>query len=873
MSVKPSDKWLAQYNNTLVPETFIQITYHASDDAAQTDAIASSGSQTVFSNAASITNLDASVSGNYATGETNLWVLDGSLDIVPNSEPYQECGYVSGECVSSTNHPTIAFSFSKIHEEKIPGLTIVWSEILNEWAKSFKVSAYKGSTLLSENQIIDNNSIETPVEFEISNYDSIVLEVIEWCIPNRRARVEQIEFGQRVRFDKKDLLSYSHQSKRDPISGQLSKDSISFSIDNSDQKWNPINPDGLYKYLYERQAVFVKYGMDLDGQTEWINGGKFYLSSWSVPSNGITASFEARDALAFLIDSLYTGRKSGTLYEICYDALELLDVSGISYYINESLKDYTTDFSNGNSSYKNADVLQLSANAAGMALYQTRSGQIRIDRVPYLPENKSDIYEITEINDYQYPEITFSNKLKNISYSLNGASSLYPNGATGDGVTQSVNNALISSSIVSQPKNVLTESYKVLSNRRKATLSYRASPHNDALDFVKLNHQFGYSSNLLITDVSYTFNGSFKGSVTGYMIEDVDSLQIDASEIYLHPTDTITLTATLTPASADSPVIIWNASPAGIVELNVIKNERGVSVCNVTYLHSGNATITATVASLSASCNATTIADEISNFREGDTVYISVAGVYTAFLVAKHNYEPELNGTGRTLLALKDAIYGNGVEDVMWDSKKTTPAEYSTSSIDSLLNKNIKNSFSTFMQGKIGKTTFYYTPAFKKNDSDQYQPSSVSTLSRSVFLPSAKEIYYDFPDNDSSYYNKIWGYGCNAEGSTLPTARELSKNPFYTSGGLPDGYQQWTRTPVTHLEFWGMDSSIGNIYYRSIVTSKYWDKIHLGDSDKRNEFSFLDCIGSGDSNYKCYRYMFTVPSNLLIGYQNRVEEE
>lgn len=879
MSVKPSDKWLAQYNNTLVPETFIQITYHASDDAAQTDAIASSGSQAVFSNAASITNLDVSVSGNYETGETNFWVLDGSLDIVPDSEPYQECGYASGECVSSANHPTITFSFSKIHEEKIPGLTIVWSEILNEWAKSFKVSAYKGSTLISENQINDNNSIETSVEFEISNYDSIVLEVIEWCIPNRRARVEQIEFGQRVGFDKKDLLSYSHQSKRDPISGQLSKDSISFSIDNSDQKWNPINPDGLYKYLYERQAVFVKYGMDLDGQTEWINGGKFYLSSWSVPSNGITASFEARDALAFLIDSLYTGRKSGTLYEICYDALELLDVSGISYYINESLKDYTTDFSSGNSSYKNADVLQLSANAAGMALYQTRSGEIRIDRVPYLPENKSDIYEITEINDYQYPEITFSNKLKNISYSLNGASSLYPNGATGDGVTQSVNNALISSSIVSQPKNVLTESYKVLSNRRKATLSYRASPHNDALDFVKLNHQFGYSSNLLITDVSYTFNGSFKGSVTGYMIEDVDSLQIDASEIYLHPSDTVTLTATLAPASADSPVIVWNASPAGIVELNVVKNERGVSVCNVTYLHSGNATITATVASLSASCNATTIADEISNFKEGDTVYVSVAGVYTAFLVSKHNYEPELNGTGRTLLVHKDSIFGSDTDDFAWDSKSTTPAEYSKSTIDTLLNGSFKKSLSDYMQKKIDKTTFYYTPAFKwvfeeSTGSGHYEPSGVSTLSRSVFLPSAKEIYYDnFPDSNSSFDNTMWGYGCNVEGSTLPTAKELSKGPFYTYGGRSYAYQQWTRTPITHLEWWGMNSSIGNIYYRSIAVSEYYDKIHLDSSDHRNEFSYFNCIGSGDGNYKCYRPAFTVPQNLKLGYQGRIEEE
>lgn len=878
MSVKPSDKWLSQYNNTLVPETFIQITYHAADDAAQTDAIASSGSQAAFSNAASITDFDTFVSGNYATAETNFWVLDGSLSIVPDSEPYQECGYVSGECVSSSNHPTITFSFSKIHEEKIPGLTIVWSEILNEWAKSFKVSAYKGTTLLLEKQIDNNYSIETSIEFEISNYDSVVIEVLEWCIPNRRARISQVEFGQRVRFSKTDLLSYSHKSKRDPISGQLSKDSISFSIDNSDQKWNPINPDGLYKYLYERQAVFVKYGMDLDGQTEWINGGKFYLSSWSIPSNGITASFEARDALAFLIDSPYTGKKSGTLYEICYDALELLDVSGISYYINESLKDYTADFSSGNSSYKNADVLQLSANAAGMALYQTRNGEIRIDRVPYLPENKSDIYEITEINNYQYPEITFSNKLKNISYSLNGASSLYPNGATGDGVTQSVNNALISSSIVSQPKNVLTESYKVLSNRRKATLSYRASPHNDALDFVKLNHQFGYSSNLLITDVSYTFNGSFKGSVTGYMIENVDSLQIDASEIYLHPSDTITLTATLVPASADSPVIVWNASPAGIVELNVIKNERGVSVCKVTYLHSGNATITATVASLSASCNATTIADEISDLKEGDIVYVSIAGVYTAFLVSKHNYEPELNGTGRTLLVHKDSILGNGTEDFTWDSKSTTPAEYSKSTIDALLNGSFKKSLSDYIQKKIDKTTFYYTPAFKwipgeSAGSGYYEPSEISTLSRSVFLPSAKEIYYDFPDNNSSYVNKMWGYGCNAEGSTLPTAKELSKGPFYTYGGVANAYQQWTRTPITHLEWWGMGPSVGSIYYRSIVVSEYYDKIHIVSSDNRNEFSYFNCIGSGDGNYKCYRPAFTVPQNLKVGYQGRIEEE
>lgn len=844
MAVQPSEKWLKQYNSTLVPEMFVQITYHASDDKAQSDAIASSGSQVVFSDVSDITDLDNLPSAKYATGEPNLWILDGSCDILPSSEPYKNAGYVSLENVSDANHPIVTFSFSKTHEEKIPGITIVWSELFNEYATSFKVSAYNGSSLLQEKQIDDNTSVESSVDFETTGYNSIVIEILSWCIPNRRARIEQVEFGQRVRFNKEDLLSYSHESKRDPISGQLSKDSISFSINNSDQKWNPINPGGLYQYLYERQAVFVKYGMDLDGETEWINGGKFYLSNWNTPSNGITASFEARDALVFLSDSPYTGRKSGTLYEMCYDALELLDVTGISYFINESLKNYSADFSSTSSSYKNSDVLQLAANAAGMALYQTRDGQIRIDWVPFSPEDKNSIYEITEMNDFEYPEISFSNKLKNISYSVNNASKTYPAGATGDGATQSISNALLSDSIIAQPKNALTESYKVLSNRRTATLSYRASPHNDALDFVKLNHQFGYSSNLLITDVKYTFNGCFKGSVTGYMIEDVSSLQLDRSEIYLHPSDVITLTATLTPASADSPVIIWNASPSGIVELNVTKNERGVSVCNVSYVHRGNVTITATVSGLSASCSATAIANDMSDMADGSTVKILEGGNYVDFIIAARDYESSLNGTGGTLLVRKEML-----GTPAWNS--TAVNAYSGSTIDTYLNDNFKNALSSYIQSKIRKTKFYYTPGNGN--------TSLSTLSRNVFLLSAKEIAYNEYTN-----GQMWGKGCNGEGSLLPTALKIFEAFPSSSTGVV--YITWTRTPVYNASYFGIpsghntDSAVGCWYtdssdrvsYSSYPTTRKWDY------DTTQHYG--------------YQPAFVVDSNLKIGIDNRIEE-
>lgn len=843
MAVQPSEKWLKQYNSTLVPEMFVQITYHASDDKAQSDAIASSGSQVVFSDVSDITDLDNLPSAKYATGEPNLWILDGSCDILPSSEPYKNAGYVSLENVSDANHPIVTFSFSKTHEEKIPGITIVWSELFNEYATSFKVSAYNGSSLLQEKQIDDNTSVESSVDFEITGYNSIVIEILSWCIPNRRARIEQVEFGQRVRFNKEDLLSYSHESKRDPISGQLSKDSISFSINNSDQKWNPINPGGLYQYLYERQAVFVKYGMDLDGETEWINGGKFYLSNWNTPSNGITASFEARDALVFLSDSPYTGRKSGTLYEMCYDALELLDVTGISYFINENLKNYSADFSSTSSSYKNSDVLQLAANAAGMALYQTRDGQIRIDWVPFSPEDKNSIYEITEMNNFEYPEISFSNKLKNISYSVNNASKTYPAGATGDGATQSISNALLSDSIIAQPKNALTESYKVLSNRRTATLSYRASPHNDALDFVKLNHQFGYSSNLLITDVKYTFNGCFKGSVTGYMIEDVSSLQIDQSEIYLHPSDSITLTAILTPASADSPVIIWNASPPSVVELNVTKNERGVSVCKVSYVHRGNATITASVSGLSASCSATAIANNMSDMSDGSIVKVLEGGQYIDYIIAARNYESGLNGTGGTLFVRKEML---GVP--AWNN--TAVNAYSGSTIDTYINDNFKNALSSYVQSKIRRTKFYYTPGNGNK--------SLSTLSRDVFLLSAKELAY----NDS-YNGQMWGKGCNGEGTLLPTALKIFESCQSTNQQL---YIAWTRTPVYDARYFGIssghdtDSAVGCFFIPS------WGYVSYGNYPVTRNGDY------GSSERYGYQPAFVVDSDLKLGIDNRIEE-
>lgn len=597
----PSQAWLDKFNDTLVPEEFVEISYNSTEPGVQEDATASATAQVPFGNIENTTKEPDRVLTKYATGETNLHVLDGSFRLLPDSVPYADAGFISQTLVSDSSHPRIILSFGSVHTRAVPGLTVVWSSMMNEWAAKFKLTAYKGTAVVSTITVSNNRSVYSETEWEIYGYDSIAIDILEWSIPNRRARIEWIMVGLHKVYSKKDLVSYTHTSSRDPISAQLPKDSIEFSLDNSQKTWDAINPRGMFRYLYERQEVDVRYGMDVDGETQWINGGKFYLSEWSVPSNGLEASFTARDALEFMMTSNYTGRKTGTLYQMCYDALETLPSNVPSFYISEELKEYSTDISSEKTSYKNSDILQLAANAAGMALYQTRDGHIRIERVNLTAEEGTEVYEIPVINNFQWPEISFASRVKNVSCNVNGKEHLYPEGSNAEGVTQTVSNELLTEAMLVKSKNSITEAYAMLANRKKVELEYRASPHIDAFDHVKINHNFGYASSVFVTESKYQYTGCFKGTISGYVLADVSSVSLSSSSLSLIYNEPKVLTAELLPYDPDLPTVSWRASPEGIVTLRVLTNESGKSTCEVKYNRKGNATVSAYVGSVSSS--------------------------------------------------------------------------------------------------------------------------------------------------------------------------------------------------------------------------------------------------------------------------------
>lgn len=506
-----SDAWKDIQQRFLLPESYIEIECGITDDEAQNTAQTSGVSETAFSNAQSVVSESSDVA-KYATTELNLWALDGSNAILPSSEPYSNSGYVSN--IESTGGVTLVFPVART--TAVSGVTITWSKVHGEYAKTFTVIGKNGTEIVSEATVSDNRDVVSVVYVPLENYDSITITVHEWSLPNRRVRIENVVIGHILKFDKGDLFSFTHEQDGDLLSGKIPKYHIEFTLDNSDGRWDPNNPTGMAQYLSERQRLTVRYGMDINGTVEWIKAGTFYLSEWYAPPNSLEARFVARDGFEFLIGIEIWGAQSSAMSYMSKNVTRYLWPSDSSVSYDASLVDYRVDYS---PSYTEgvvdtaAEIVQKCANAASAILRCDRDGNLYIE-----PLNKTLAeYTIPLALSYTYPEITLSKPLKEVDVDYGGESS-YLLSVAQSGERQTVTNNFIDS----EENAVAVAAWvrDVLKNRKSISGEFRADPRLDLYDVVQIEDRYGRLLTVAITNIKYTFNGSFRGSYTGRILEE-----------------------------------------------------------------------------------------------------------------------------------------------------------------------------------------------------------------------------------------------------------------------------------------------------------------------------------------------------------------
>lgn len=499
-----SEKWIAAHNEPIIPETFVEITYYVTEPGVQREAKESNDGAMPFSEHGAIVDTASQSPPLYATLEHNIWGLDGNYTLLPDKAPYGDTGFVSDGYSTATM--TISWDAPRTHV--IPGIVITWSSKYNEYATRFRVSAYNGEALLYTHEYTNDKAITT-CEFSLSGYTRIVIEVLEWCLPNHRVRIEQVFIGIANTYTKTDLVRYKHSQRGDILSAELPNSSITFSLNNADGMWNPDNLVGNVKYLAEQQQLNVRYGMMIDDAIEWIDAGTFWISEWETSSNGLEVSFVARDIFEFMA-GVYAGPRAGTLYDIAIAALSQAELPELEdgsprYRISESLKEWQVDFSQDDTGYTLAEVVQLCANAACCVLYQNRQGILMIEP---LKEGTSG-YAIRKYVSYSHPEFYLTKPLKSVD--VNDGMGVAVNGTTGE--TQTLDNSLITTTTMAN--RVAEWVRKTLEGRRTLSGDYRADPRMDVFDKIAVESKYGANNAIYITEIEYTYTGAFKGRYVG----------------------------------------------------------------------------------------------------------------------------------------------------------------------------------------------------------------------------------------------------------------------------------------------------------------------------------------------------------------------
>lgn len=454
-----STAWKLAHKENYLPPSFVEVIYAITDPALISRFTPSSSNQASFSNLQEIFEETERTYNPYITLEQGAWPLDGSKKLLASIQG--NFGFVSNTLCDSnamfTTPVTITILFSRVLVQPIPGLTITWSTAFEEMPRRITLVAYLDGVRVASTIVSNNVELSSQVNFDVRNYNRIDIQINEWCFPYHRARIEEITIGFYALFNNANIFQIDHSNEADPLGSYIPENTMVFKIDNSDQNWNPANPQGMYKYLLEQQEITARYGYEINGGIEWIPAGVFYLSEWDTPQNSFTATFTAKNSFELMQDT-YTGPLSGTLYDIAAAALTQADLPPLSnkrqrWYVDGSLKNYSI-ITEEPFEATISEILQLCAHAASCGLTQDRYGTVRIEPITLGIDSKitsnsgtpfSDLSRLHEVATYSLVAV---NELG--AWGLDGRFEIVSNASTFPFVSNALSNA--SGIFVSPPR-------------------------------------------------------------------------------------------------------------------------------------------------------------------------------------------------------------------------------------------------------------------------------------------------------------------------------------------------------------------------------------------------------------------------------------
>jgi hypothetical protein len=165
-----------------------------------------------------------------------------------------------------------------------------------------------------------------------------------------------------------------------------------------------------------------------------------------------------------------------------------------------------------------SQFLQQCAASHGYAIWQTSNGEIHVHTPDFLSPGD---YRIGKNISYTHPETELSKPLKSVKfsrYNVCGDTSGYEEysvGSSGESIWVDCPYIWDDSS-----HSFLSDKYKLWwKNREVVSGEFRADPRLELFDVITIESTYGEITPVAITNLRYTFNGSFRATYTGKKID------------------------------------------------------------------------------------------------------------------------------------------------------------------------------------------------------------------------------------------------------------------------------------------------------------------------------------------------------------------
>ena len=356
---------------------------------------------------------------NYASLERDYFQLDGTF-VLPNNEASKNSGmgYVSQDTFENDKEiPINPFKISTSYttQEKVDGITMYF---INNTPLQLEIQITSdGKTeTFSESDCIINDRGVVQLIFEERVVDIINIYVKDVLYPDRRIRLQEVDFGLSDIYEGEDLMSFKVIEQCSRFADEMPINECTIEIGDYSNNFDVNNPKNIIKYLGNNVLIKPYIGVITNAAgIEYCTLGTYWLESYQ--KNGGSATLTAKSIFNKLLDYEYYlcgftqfhATPKQLLDNLIYEWDELYNIT-----VEDDLED--TDLIDNNflvnisfsPLVNKLTVLQEIAILLGHTFIATRAGQIKTANSKIGTINKT----INVENMKDYANINVGNKLK-----------------------------------------------------------------------------------------------------------------------------------------------------------------------------------------------------------------------------------------------------------------------------------------------------------------------------------------------------------------------------------------------------------------------------------------------------------------------------